>query len=91
MTTWREIKIYDDSACHKMDSVLRITFNRPEIHIVFRPQFIDEMIESNRVDWTYSSISLGLVTGNRPSPNQDKWVFCAGGSQFPIVSLAAVI
>ena len=81
MTDWQIVKEYEDITYHKADGMARIAFDRPEIRNAFRPQTIDEMIEAFRDAWMDNSIGVVLLTGNGPSPKDDKWAFCAGGDQ----------
>ena len=81
MTDWQEVKSYEDITYHKADGMARIAFNRPEIRNAFRPQTIDEMIESFRDAWADNHVGVVLLTGNGPSSKDGKWAFCSGGDQ----------
>jgi len=78
---WQLVKAYDDITYYKVDGVARIAFNRPEVRNAFRPETIDEMIESFRDAWLDTSIGTILLTGEGPSPKDGGWAFCAGGDQ----------
>ncbi len=80
MTSWVEVKPYEDITYHKADGMARIAFNRPEVRNAFRPETINEMIEAFNDAWEDSRIGVILLTGNGPAKD-GKYAFCSGGDQ----------
>ena len=80
MTTWIEVKPYEDITYHKADGMARIAFNRPEIRNAFRPKTVFELIEAFNDAWEDSAVGVVLLTGNGPAKD-GKYAFCSGGDQ----------
>ncbi len=77
---WEEVKEYEDITFHKMDGIARIAFDRPDVRNAFRPQTIDEMIDTFRDVWMDTNIGVVLLTGNGPAKD-GKYAFSSGGDQ----------
>lgn len=80
MTSWQQVKNYQDITYHKADGMARIAFNRPEVRNAFRPESIQEMIEAFENAWEDPRIGVVLLTGNGPAAD-GKYAFCSGGDQ----------
>jgi len=67
MTSWVEVKQYQDITYKKADGMARIAFNRPEVRNAFRPETIDEMIDAFNHVWNDSEVGVILLTGEGPA------------------------
>jgi len=77
---WKEAKKYNDITYHKMDGIVRIAFNRPEVRNAFRPETVLELHEALLDAREDSQIGVVLLTGNGPAED-GKYAFCSGGDQ----------
>jgi len=80
MTSWVEVKHYQDITYRKAGGIARIAFNRPELRNAFRPETIDEMIDAFNHVWNDSEVGVILLTGEGPAQD-GKYAFCSGGDQ----------
>lgn len=80
MTSWVEVKQYQDITYKKADGMARIAFNRPEVRNAFRPETIDEMIDAFNHVWNDNEVGVILLTGEGPAQD-GKYAFCSGGDQ----------
>ncbi len=60
---------------------VRIAFDRPEVLNAFRPRTVDELYQALEDAHTNSDVGCVLLTGNGPSPKDNKWAFSSGGDQ----------
>src|SRR5699024_5044977 len=65
----------------RVNGIVRIAFDRPEVRNAFRPHTVDELYRV--FDHARRSPDVGtvLLTGNGPSPKDGGWAFCSGGDQ----------
>ena len=63
------------------NAIVRIAFNRPEVHNDFRPHTVDELLRVLDQARCSADIGVVLLTGNGPSPKNGGWAFCSGGDQ----------
>ena len=65
----------------RINGIVRIAFDRPEVRNAFRPHTVDELFRA--LDHARRSPDVGVVllTGNGPSPKDGGWAFCSGGDQ----------
>ncbi|MCT2265844.1 1,4-dihydroxy-2-naphthoyl-CoA synthase [Dietzia cinnamea] len=65
----------------RVNGIVRIAFDRPEVRNAFRPHTVDELYRV--FDHARRSPDVGTVlfTGNGPSPKDGGWAFCSGGDQ----------
>ena len=77
---WNEAKKYEDITYHKMDGIVKIAFNRPEVRNAFRPETVLELHEALLDAREDSEIGVILLTGNGPAKD-GKYAFCSGGDQ----------
>src|SRR5579864_8347312 len=80
MTSWVEVKPYQDITYKKVDGMARIAFDRPEVRNAFRPETIDEMIDAFNHVWNDNEVGVILLTGEGPAQD-GKYAFCSGGDQ----------
>ncbi len=78
---WKTVKEFEDITFKKSNGVARIAINRPEIRNAFRPKTLFELQEAFMDVREDSKIGVVLLTGEGPSPKDDKWAFCSGGDQ----------
>ncbi len=65
----------------RIDGIVRIAFDRPEVRNAFRPHTVDELYRA--LDHARRTPDVGtiLLTGNGPSRKDGGWAFCSGGDQ----------
>ncbi|MCO4761171.1 MAG: 1,4-dihydroxy-2-naphthoyl-CoA synthase [Myxococcales bacterium] len=87
---WREVPgfSFKDITYHraidgtgKLEGVVRIAFDRPEVRNAFRPQTVDELYRALDHARMTASVGCVLLTGNGPSLKDGGWAFCSGGDQ----------
>ncbi|MCL0119762.1 1,4-dihydroxy-2-naphthoyl-CoA synthase [Corynebacterium pygosceleis] len=88
-TQWRGVPGFDftDITYHRhvgegrVNGIVRIAFDRPEVRNAFRPHTVDELYRA--LDHARRSPDVGciLLTGNGPSERDGGWAFCSGGDQ----------
>jgi naphthoate synthase len=66
---------------HLRHGTVRIAFNRPEVRNAFRPRTVDELSKALELTRFMTHVGCVLLTGNGPSPKDQKWAFCSGGDQ----------
>ena len=72
---WRSVTEYSDLLYEKAEGIAKITINRPEVHNAFRPQTLDQMMESFVDAHHDPEIGVVLLTGAGGR------AFCSGGDQ----------
>ena len=72
---WRSVTEYSDILYDKAEGIAKITINRPEVHNAFRPQTLDQMMESFVDAHHDPEIGVVLLTGAGGR------AFCSGGDQ----------
>lgn len=78
---WKTVKEFEDITFKKSNGVARIAFNRPEVRNAFRPKTLFELQEAFLDVREDQSIGVVLLSGEGPSPKDEKWAFCSGGDQ----------
>ncbi|WP_027020705.1 1,4-dihydroxy-2-naphthoyl-CoA synthase [Corynebacterium sputi] len=65
----------------RINGIVRVAFDRPEVRNAFRPHTVDELYRV--LDHARRTPDVGtiLLTGNGPSPKDGGWAFCSGGDQ----------
>jgi naphthoate synthase len=77
---WEKVKNYTDIIYEKMDSIAKITINRPEVRNAFRPETVKEMYDAFSNAREDQSTGVILLTGKGPA-RDGKYAFCSGGDQ----------
>jgi len=89
-TAWRTVAGFEDltdityhrhTGPGRVNGIVRVAFDRPEVRNAFRPHTVDELYRV--LDHARRSPDVGtvLLTGNGPSPKDGGWAFCSGGDQ----------
>ena len=77
---WKTVKEYQDITYKKLNGVVRIAFNRPEVRNAFRPKTLYELEEALIDAREDTSIGVILLTGEGPAEDGG-YAFCSGGDQ----------
>jgi len=77
---WKTVKEYQDITYRKLNGVVRIAFNRPEVRNAFRPKTLYELEEALIDAREDTSIGVILLTGEGPAKDGG-YAFCSGGDQ----------
>ena len=77
---WKKAKKYTDIIYEKMDGIVKITINRPEVRNAFRPETVIEMYAAFSDAREDQKIGVILLTGKGPAKD-GKYAFCSGGDQ----------
>ena len=74
---------FEDVTYHRHNTMgaVRIAFNRPEVRNAFRPQTVDELVQSLTHAHNDNQVGAVLLTGNGPSAKDGGWAFSSGGDQ----------
>lgn len=81
MIRWETVKEYEDITFKIADGVARIAFNRPEVRNAFRPETVNELLDTLLICHESQDIGVVVITGEGPSPKDGGWAFCSGGDQ----------
>ena len=81
MIRWETVKEYEDITFKIADGVARIAFNRPEVRNAFRPETVNELLDTLLICHESQEIGVVVITGEGPSPKDGGWAFCSGGDQ----------
>ena len=81
MIHWKTIKEYEDITFKIANGVTRIAFNRPEVRNAFRPETVNELLDTLLICHESQDIGVVVITGEGPSPKDGGWAFCSGGDQ----------
>ena len=65
----------------RVNGIVRIAFDRPEVRNAFRPHTVDELYRTLDHARRTPDVGVVLLTGNGPSPKDGGWAFCSGGDQ----------
>lgn len=77
---WKKVNNYKDIIYEKMDGIVKITINRPEVRNAFRPETVIEMYDAFTDAREDQNIGVILLTGAGPAKD-GKYAFCSGGDQ----------
>ena len=62
-------------------TVLRISFDRPQVRNAFRPHTVDELLACLEYARSAADVAAIILTGNGPSSSDGGYSFCSGGDQ----------
>src|SRR5260370_3839449 len=72
---WQKVRDFQDIKYEHFEGIAKVTINRPEVRIAFRPETVSEMQEAFAPVGDESSMGVVLLTGEGPD------AFCSGGDQ----------
>ena len=67
MIRWETVKEYEDITFKIADGVARIAFNRPEVRNAFRPETVNELLDTLLICHESQDIGVVVITGEGPS------------------------